>query len=610
MKKKILLAAILIVICLNQTTSAVCASGESIVGDYFNKVFDVKLTNGKTLVETPEDAQEREQINNNINDGTETITYSLYDRFGGQIKFVPYFGETRISVGIADFFYSKYLKDESFTLSKDEIMDLLNMVAISNNVVYDDRQDILSTEELESGFIDPRVYAYNAVSTNGGEAALGNSMLGVSNFFTTLTGWLSGGSLYNSINDIWAQIMNSGVQDIMQTIAAVVIPLAICVAIIVLVLKMFKIIKGEESGKKVFLNLLSMCVSLGVVFTLLANPTIVAATITKVVTLFDSVLDSTLIINSNEVVKSDSTKNVRIAMLWEQTVFEPWCQGMFGQEYSKLYTQYDTNPDHIKMAQSKDDVINTWTDGSIKYNSAAITGDINVPIGLNITVKNWAALAWSTQSIYHIDAVNGELASANVETWPKAARTPMNDNIYIDSFRWIDAQLNISPEYHSADEVVQNFSASNNYKQSFVASGAHSLYLSLLLIPILILAIRKLICSVKIVSSGIELCYCSVLNFIMPDRYDILSNLKKVGKNIYDLFWWSIVIFLAISIYSSMINISLIGDFVWLLVGIYLIKFKPIRTSDQVRKITNGIKKGATKVVGAIKNRRGGKTSS
>lgn len=601
---------LLMIVCFSQTTSIVNASGESLAGDYFNKVFDVKLENGNTFFETAEDSQKRENINTSIYEGTATQNYSLYDRFGGQIAFVPYFGETKIMAGMVDYFYSKFSKGEEFTISESEMKELFDSVVISNNVIYEGRPDVLSDEQLESGYIDTRVYAYEAVSVAGGDAALGNTLLSISNFFTTIIGWLSGSGLYQSIDAIWRDLMGNGVEDVIKSISSVVIPIAICIFLIILVSKSIKIVKGSESGRKVFFNIISVFVSLGIAFTLISNPIATSDFITKIVSLFDNTLDSALQSSGNEVVVSDDTSNVRVATLWNQTVFEPWCEGMFGAPYSELYTQYDTSG-NVKMKQSNSDILTAWTDGTIKYNSAGITGDVTVKTGTGGPIRNWAALAWSTQSVYHIDAIDApvdandapEAVDAAKEiAWPKASAAPMNDSIYIDDFRWIDAKLNISPEYHATDSVIQNYSDSKYYDHNFTSSGFHSFYLMLLLIPIAVLTIRKLVSSVNVVSSGVQLCYCSILNLIMPDKYDVVSNLKKLGKNIYDLFWWSIIIFLGIAIYSNMINVSLLGDFIWIFVGIYLCKFKPIRTSAQVRAALNTVKKGARNAWESIKS--------
>lgn len=601
--KSIVISILLCLISLSTIVYADDSTTRSIVGDYFNKVFEVELNEGKGLTEIQTDAEERKKINDSIYDGTIDKNYSLYDRFGGSIKFIPYFGETKISTGLFDRFYS-YLIDNNaeMELNQDIILALFESPAISNNVVYENRPNILSSEDIEAGNMDPRVYTYSGISSVGGDAALGNTMLEISNIITTTIGWSSGSGLYNTINDIWKQACEAGLENILSSMVKFFLPLAVVIFVITLISKVIKVLKGQESGRKILENLLSVGISLGLIFSLMVNPMAFSDVLTKVVTLMDNTLDIAIQIDANEIVKSDNTKNVRLATLWSKSVFDPWCDGMFGSGYEELYTQYDENPDHKKMEQSHDDVKNEWNDGSVKYDSKSLTGDAKIQVGKDKWIRNWAALAWSTQSIYHIDAVEGKdkqendiiensKDEENLNAWPKATTTPMNDQIFIDNFRWLDAKLNISPEYRAPDKIIMNYSNSNNYSQNFVSSGMNSIYMSLLLIPIGILSFRKIKNALKIVSSGFRLVYQSTVNLVMPEKYNIVSNLQNLIKPVYDFFWWSMMIFLAITTYSKLTGSTVVGDFVWVIVGIYLCKFKPIRTPRQLRSVMDNAKR-------------------
>lgn len=607
MKKKFLIifAIISYILCVNYIVYADDSNTRSIVGEYFNKVFSIELNDGKNFLETENDYKKRENINEEIYTGRVNKTYSLYDRFGGNIKFIPYFGETKISTGLLDRFYTNFISNDSnFKLSADEILNSLSGSAISNNVIYEGRPNILSSQDIEANNVDPRVYSYAGVSSVGGDAALGNFLLRTSNYVTTIVGVLSGSGLYEDINNIWNKVCSLGLTKLLSGFIKFFLPLSISVFIFILIAKIIKTIKGRESFKKLIQSIISVVISLGLVFSLSSNPLQFSNILTKVISGFDKTLDksiSSINSNSNEVFKSDDSKNIRTAMLWEKNILNPWCNGMFGNDYNKLYTQYDTNSNHKKMKQSNSDVKSSWKGQEIKYDSKSLTGDIKIQIGKNKYIRNWAALAWSTQSIYHIDAVDSEDKKNNDlindvkekderKVWPRATKTPMNDQIFIDNFRWLDAKLNISPEYYSPDNVIMNYSDSNNYEQKFISYGFYSVYMTLLLIPILILTIRKIRNILKIVSSGFILCYTSLINFIMPNKYDIISNLKKTMSPIYDFLWWSIIIFLAITTYYTLCGKNLIGDFVWLLVGYWFCKARPVKTSEQLNVILNKLK--------------------
>ena len=90
--------------------SAETGSDYSIIGDYFSKVFDIELDNGHNILDTEEDDKDREKINDSIYDGTSNKTYSLYDRFGSSLYFIPYFGEKRIETFVLVSFYVVFFK--------------------------------------------------------------------------------------------------------------------------------------------------------------------------------------------------------------------------------------------------------------------------------------------------------------------------------------------------------------------------------------------------------------------------------------------------------------------------------------------------------------------
>jgi hypothetical protein len=575
----------------------------SIIGDYFNKVFDIRLTDGSTALDTSEDRKERERINGEIFDGT-SVDYSLYDRFGGDIRFVPYLGETRIETGIFDRFYTKFMENESeFKLTLDDIKLFFQQPAVSNNVIYTGRPNILSSEEIDSGFRDPRVFAYSGISTTGGDAAVGNFYLGVSKFSTSFVSFFASNGLYKLINEVMVEVMDAGLADIVSALAMVFLPLLVAIALFGVVKSAVKLVKGDMALRKFLAHLASGVISLGLIFSFVAAPMSLGNLLLDAVTIVDDVFDEALQLNADEVVVSSTTKNVREAVLWRVSVFEPWCNGMFGDKYQHLYTQHASlQSDQMAMPQSNDDVLTAWGDESLKYNSVKITGDVMVPLGVK-EVRNWAALAWSCQSLYHIESTVLDYDRIPPSAWPRAELTPNNKQMYVDNFRWLDAYLNISPEYRSPEKVRMNYSASRLYEQNFVDAGLQSLVLTLLMLPILVLGLRKTVVSIKMVMMGVILVYRSAFNFVMPNRYDALSNLKKVLVPIYDYLWWSIVAFLAIVLYRNLAGDNALANIVWLVAGVYLNFIKPIRTTARLNRIYQQGKAGVLKVANRLKRK-------
>lgn len=592
-KKFIPILAILLILLSSKAYSD-DSSTRSIIGDWFNKVFSIELTDGSTLLDTSEDKRIRENINLQIYDGNSKQDYSLYDRFGGNIQFVPYFGETKIKTTLADRFYSAYLKNDAhFKLNMETIKSLLNSPAVSNNVIYKTRPDILSADQLEGGYIDPRVTTYDAVSTTGGNASVGNLLLSISGFITFATSWISSSKLFTTVNDIFTWTLSNGFSEILNKISSIFVPLGIIIGVLMLVSKAFQVFKGNFAAGKFFSTVINCVISLGLIFALVEKPAAFSSIFTSAVSMVDTVFDQGLNVATDEVINSSSLRNVRAATLWKKAVFEPWCNGMFQNDYEKMYTMYDNSSTHTKFKQSDDYIDASWDGEEPRFNSKNITGDITVPLSQDKNVRNWAALAWSCQSIYHINTTSDDDKSEGDGIWPKATTCPYNTRIYIDNFRWLDAKLNISPEYYNTDHIVMNYSKSKPYKETFVSQGFRSIYMCLLLIPIIVLSVRKMKYILFIVLGGVRLWYYSMMSFFMPSEYDFLSNIKKLISPLYDYFWWSMAVYISITTYYVFAGDNLIKDFIYIIFGIYICKLKPIKTISQLR----GIKMNAKRFV-------------
>jgi hypothetical protein len=600
-KKFILVSMVLMFAFIVPTVKADDSNMHSLVGDYFNKVFDVEPGTGHAVTDTYDDDAKREEINNQIFDGTVSKTYSLYDRFGGNVHFVPYFGETKITTGLADRFYNEWLQNKGeFKLTLSDIHMLFEMPAISNNSVYKNRPDVLANSAIQSGQVDPRVSAYVGVNPLGGEASIGNVMLDVSNFVSNLVGWLSGSGLFSTINSIFNEACKGGLKNVLKVLSNIFLPLAVAGFVLLMLKNAFRVVSGKLALKPLLLNVVSGLISLALVYALLANPMLFSSVSTHVVSLLDTTFDKAVETGQNEVVVSDNVDHVRQASLWKVAIFEPWCNGMFGKNYEQLYTQFDTGKNHTKMDQSHDNVKEVWSGGAVRYDSADLTGDVVVQIGKNNYVRNWAALAWSTQSIYHINAVKDDGKGVGA-VWPHANTAPMNSNIYLDDFRVLDAKLNISPEYRSPSDVTMSYSNSKPYTVDFVGQGLNALLLAALLIPIAILSVRKVYYAIRIVVSGMLLLLHSVENLVLPERYSILNNLKSLVKPVYDYLWWDIMIFVAVSVYITLAGKSPLANIIWLIIGIMLCMMKPIRTPQQVAQVAYSIKSHVKNVANKVK---------
>ena len=76
-----------------------------------------------------------------------------------------------------------------------------------------------------------------------------------------------------------------------------------------------------------------------------------------------------------------------------------------------------------------------------------------------------------------------------------------------------------------------------------------------------------------------------------PDNYSFVEGFRAVGRNIYDYFWWSVISFVAISLYALLNGKGVfLYEILWIIVSIQLIMFKPVRTPAQMQAVINGIK--------------------
>lgn len=562
----------------------------SILGDFLNKTFDISLNDGSDIYR-PNQKNKRIDYNNEIRiDNSSAPQVSLYDRFGGSIQFIPYYGEKKISLSLVDTIYEKikYMDD----LPHFEIGDIFNKrVGILNNEVYTGRPEVISEDDRKAGARDPRVEHYSGLSITGGNAAVGNMYLSAGNFITRTILWFSGNGIFNLLGDIWDTAVTSGVWTAFADQIIRFIPIILIFFVVYMLKVISKFIKNDVSIKSIIINVGNYIITITILFYLIFNPDSFTNITKSFVSVIDTMFATALNATGDEVSQSSDLDLVTEASIWKQAVLDPWCKGMFdGKEYSELYTQFETNPDLVKLDQSNDDIFTNWDTGEYRYNSKHHTGDIKIPIGNGKYVRNWAALAWSTQSNYHINAVD-ESSEISVGVWPYAETTPKNQSIYIDNFRWIDAKLNISPQYTSPESWNTDYADSKSYQESFSLRGFESLCLGLLLIPLMWPISKRIISIIQVVILSGHWLVRSIRSMISPDdnSYSILNNLKKIFKPLYHYFWWSLIMFVIMSLYLTMTD-TFIGSVIYLIFSIVIIKIaKPVDSYRQLRAIRRTI---------------------
>lgn len=570
--------------------------------DYFQKVFSISLNDGGGLF--GEDKDYRLKLNTNIlNEKNEQKKVSLYDRFGGKLSFIPYFGEQKFDNGLIDKVYTQIKANGSLDDINLTFDDLFGTATSSeNHIIYSTRPDIISNEEFNKrGYYDPRRAQYNSLSGTGGEATLGNFYLGISNTITQVVTYFSGPKIFNIAYDVAERVFNSKEFKSIVNSVKWLLWLLVIGAAFSFFRSLVKFTKGQKSIYKIAGDFISYVLSLGLIYAFLNQPAILLSTTKTIITGIDNILVTSLkATNDSEVSNSDRNDDVITAMIWHKTVLDKWSEGMFGEKYDHMYTMYDETHKY-KWIQSDDDISSAWSDGSVKYNSKEATGDIKVPLSdlEKDYVRNWAALAWSTQSKYHLNAVPTDKTSnfqskvENGVSFPVATLSPNNTNLYIDNFRWIDAKLNISYQYTEPGKYTGDMLKSYQYTQNFVQKGFESLWLSILLFPILLVLFKKLASLMVMLSTTVVIIYNALRNIASPDNEEthFLRNIKNLWTYTYYYIWWTFTVYIMFVMYLVMIDKGFISQILWIFLAMVIyINSKPIQQFPNIKRTLNEFK--------------------
>ena len=622
-KNKTLKLLLLVFLSLLFSTTVSSDSLRSIKGDWNNAVLGVELHDGSSIMDNKDEVENRRKRNSEIITGKAEKQYSLFDLYGGNIKFVPYYGETLIKTNLADKVYTAYIgKDGDFKLTLDDIKTLFKSNVMSNNIAYKNRPPILDSQEVEDGSkVDPRVsQGLKSAAGLGGITNLSNTNLTFSQNTISIIAWLTGSGLYNSVNDYWVKAVDGGLKKYIQAILAFLMPLLV----IIFIYRIAKIALGAYKGrngatfKSLIVNITSFTIILGTLSVFSNNPVILTNTFTKYVNIIDNQFDKVLnMTTSSPVVKSSVTDNVREAALWEKAVFNPWSMGTFGKTWDKTYTMADTDKNHEKMHQTNESLAGNWK--GIRYNSYETVNDGKIYVQLSNKYKlyNFAAYAMSLQSKYHIsysgvdqkgyvkgtkeqNRINKEGDKFIEPSWPVALTTPKNDQIYLDYFRLIDSQLDISPEYRSKkQQIVNNYTKSKEWKQDFYGQSMMSLFYTALLFPLIVLGIRKIKFSLQLIAAGFIILYKSIMWFFKPEENNIIANYKNIVSPLLDYMWNAFIIYINVTIYLALVGKGLAANLLIILLGLYLLSFNRPKSLKDIKYKFNQTKDW---IVGKSKN--------
>lgn len=543
----------------------------SIQKEYFMGIFMKKINNGKPVVfftEGYDSEQERaweekrKELNYNIAKNNDNTKYSLYDRFGGNISFVKYLGEDTIAVNILDKYYTHVAETMGHEwLVFEGIHTAWDLIFKDNtqytNIFYQGRPI------LKQAAYDPRTLLYKIKAPvdigTGVEVGTANYFLLNAKIITDICTFFVDNTLLDFSFSKIKDLLNSKE---LKTLSPVVSLLLFFVGLILIIFVIRFVIKfvksGQASIKQFILNLFGALLSFGIVITLIYNPTVFMDVTKDIIVWADKNITDVAgqgdpeLFHQDIAASEDPASLKKTAQLWFDAIFQPWVQGEFnGVKYDQLYTTYAQVDDNKK-----------W---DVPQDAAESYGDITVPRGgdkATTGIKNWAALAYSCQSVYHIDAVDDMDIKDDPDAknqWPKAAMPYGIDFIYNDDFRWIDASLKVGhiagnnggvaktsyTDPWDADTYLQ-------YRFRGVEFGWRAIYLSLLMIPIGVIGVKKTLALLLSLVNFFLLLYRCMLNVFFPDKeqYSILKSFKAMLMPLASYIFYIILLIIGIKFYN------------------------------------------------------------
>lgn len=547
---------------------------KSWIADLINPVFSIELGDGDLLIDNSE---KREEINTDINTGG-TTEYSLYDRFGPNISFFCYSGEIKIQTNIVDKIYT-FLEDDSFDIGLDDAINLYKEDShFVNNRVYENRVDISNSVQ------DPRYVAWcNAVGL-GGNVSVANMYLAPAKYMNEIYGMLVSGEISTLMLDGLTTVFDAELMSRLMIAIKPIYALLIIFLLINIARLTYRYLKTASIGpKEIFGKIMYGLLSMAIISALLMFPLKFSPIVKSLVGLKQQIVGDTMEdIIDNEVV--NNSENSLAACIWYINIYDPWCTGTYGRTYDKMYTKYavdyDGKADSDCYPMSDDNILEQFRD-ELRYSCKQTSGDCKVPLGNDMSVRNWAALGYSIQSKFHIEAISGPNEKI---VWPNAETTVKNPNLYIDDFRYIDAMLNISEEYERTGKTTGNIpsvgeNAPRVYGTSYMVSNSlKACYrVFILMIPLLLFAIKELGYVLKLAFSSLLICLEAMKYFFHFDEGPLCSAGRKIVDNLLNWILTAFMLYVSFTLYASTYK-TFVGNIVYFIICIIMFLEAPALT--------------------------------
>lgn len=535
-------------------------------------------------------------ISNLQGSGDSSTSYSLFELFGEDLHWYRYMGEATYTPTLIDHVWS--------AIDQDKVSDLISFNTIDYDAynylschVYPDRPLVLTKDDVYNGDKDPRVSTIFLGWFNGFFYVSGSIKFTIAKWFVSLVAIMMGPELREIFVDLIEYLEGTDIWKVLKVPILGILGLAMIFFIFSLVGKAIKYAKGQGAARDAINRFLVGFICLGMMFAALANPGVFNETVTKVVTIVDTIFNEALTatLSNDEVINVTDPDLAVHAVLWRKAVFNPWCRGQFDNtNYEDLYTHYATVDESHMMPQDNEVIDTTDMTGKAFYNSVEATGDVFVPTGGGNEIRNWAAYAYSCGTIYHIDSTMDETAVENIDLsqgirfpHPTTKTTAGNPDIPADLFRIIDAQMNISPQYYANGSVNNNYQNAHWLHNHFEWQSNVAIFNAALLLFMFPVIIKKLTSFFLLLITTFKMIYYSILEIFKPDL-GIAPFFDSVKKSFVDYFTASMKLCIMVTLYYIFVDKGFIELVLYVLCCIVVLGFswKDVRHLYQDTKAT------------------------
>lgn len=525
------------------------------------------------------------EIYKSLNGGESKNKYSLYELFGSDVHYYRYLGEVTQTVGLVDHIYSTVKDGSTDDVSLGDTIFYQSDRYLSANV-YDDRPRVLTQQEITDGKTDARVFALSNNRFDGYSFVAGEFWLSVAKILTSFITLLMSDAPMVGIMEVFKTISSTEIWGkIFVPLLYVLTSYGVIFTIINIVGLVTKYIHGRTHAWAIAQRVFASFISIGLIFTLGNNPSALSNVIVAGTTFVDKIFNEAinLTYQEDDVIGSSVASKATEAAIWKTVIFEPWIMGQFGTSYENLYTQFSDAGIKYNQSHATESQIKALEEGKFTFDSASKTGDVSVPVGNGKFVKNWGAYLYSVQSKYHIDYkdVSGERTISENPVFPNATTTAFNSDLNADLFRIVDATMNISPQIYSDGTEVANYTDSRQPNTQFLKQSMvmmlHVLILGCFFLPIIFKKIKNFM---LLIFLGIQFVFFSLYELVAENR-GLSGGLDKLKEYATGYLTASTRLFVLTFLFTKLVGKGLMSTAIFIILGLIIYQITP----DNVRRM-------------------------